>query len=152
LGLRKNPPLIYCATECTFEIKSRISLAKVALNKKNALFISKLDLDLGKGKKLVKCYIWSIALYVAETWTLRKIDQKYLGSFEMWCWGTMEKFIWTGHVKNEEVLYRDKEERNSLQTIIRSKANWIGHILRRNCLLKHVIEGEIEGRIAVTGR
>ena len=34
----------------------------------------------------------------------------------------------------------------------RRKANWIGHILRRNCLLKHVTEGNIEGRIEVKGR
>jgi len=41
-------------------------------------------------KKLVKCYIWSMALYGAETWTLRATDQKYLESFEMWCWRRME--------------------------------------------------------------
>jgi hypothetical protein len=35
-------------------------------------------------KKLVNCYIWSIALYGAETWTLRKVDEIYLGSSEMW--------------------------------------------------------------------
>jgi hypothetical protein len=34
----------------------------------------------------------------------------------------------------------------------RKKANGIGHILRRNYLLKHVIQGKIEGRIEVTGR
>jgi hypothetical protein len=45
------------------------------------LFISKLNLNLKK--KLVKCYIWSIALYGAETWTLRKVEQEYLESFEM---------------------------------------------------------------------
>jgi hypothetical protein len=45
-----------------------------------------------------------------------------------------------------------KEERNILHTIKRRKANWIGHILRRNCLLKHVIEGTLEGRIEMTGR
>jgi hypothetical protein len=45
-----------------------------------------------------------------------------------------------------------KEERNIVHTIKRRKANWIGHILRRNCLLKHVIEGELEGRIEMTGR
>jgi hypothetical protein len=45
-----------------------------------------------------------------------------------------------------------KEERNILHTIKRRKANWIGHILRRNCLLKHVIEGKLEGRIEMTGR
>ena len=44
------------------------------------------------------------------------------------------------------------EERNILHTINRRKANWIGHILRRNCLLKGVIEGKIEGRIEVKGR
>jgi hypothetical protein len=56
--------------------------------------------------------------------------------FEMWCWRRMEKISWTDRVRNEEVLHRVKEERNILLTIKRRKANWIGHILRRNCLLK----------------
>jgi hypothetical protein len=50
------------------------------------------------------------------------------------------------------VLKRVKEERNILHSIKRRKANWIGHILRRNCLLRHVIEGKIKGRTEVTGR
>jgi hypothetical protein len=57
-------------------------MAKAPFNKKKNLFTSKLDLNLRK--TLVKCYIWSIALYGAETWTLRKVDHKYLESFEMW--------------------------------------------------------------------
>jgi hypothetical protein len=65
---------------CTREIKSRTAMAKAAFNKKKNLFTSKLDLKLRK--KLEKCYIWSIALYGAETWTLRKMDQKYLESSE----------------------------------------------------------------------
>jgi hypothetical protein len=32
------------------------------------------------------------------------------------------------------------------------EANWIGHILCRNCLLWQVIEGKIKGEIEVTGR
>jgi hypothetical protein len=79
-------------------------------------------------------------LYGAETWTLRKVDLKYLGSFEMSCWRKMEKISWTDPVRNEDVLQRVKEERNIVHTIKRKKANWIGHILRRKCLLKHVIE------------
>jgi hypothetical protein len=55
-------------------------------------------------------------------------------------------------VRNEKVLHRVKEERNIVHTIKRRKANWIGHILRRNCLLKNVIEGKLEGRIEMTGR
>ena len=103
-------------------------------------------------KKLVKCYIWSIALYGAETWTLRAVDQKHLESFEMWCWRRTEKIRWTGHVRNEEVLLRVKEQRNILHEIRKRKANWIGHILHKNCLLQRVIEGKIKGGIEVTER
>ena len=61
---------------CTREIKSMIAMAKAAFNKKKTLFTSKLDLNLRK--KLVKCYIWSMAFYGVETWKLRAADQKYL--------------------------------------------------------------------------
>jgi hypothetical protein len=103
-------------------------------------------------KKLVRCYVWSIALYGAETWTLRATDQKQLQSFEMWCWRRMEKISWTDHVRNEEVLLTFKEQRNILHEISKWKANWIGHILRRNCLLQQVIEGKIKEGIEGTGR
>jgi len=69
-------------------------MAKAAFNKKRTVFVSILDLELRK--KLMKYYIWSIALYGAE-------------SFEMWCWRRMEKISWTDHVRNEEVLFRVKE-------------------------------------------
>jgi hypothetical protein len=55
-------------------------------------------------------------------------------------------------VRNEEVLYRVKEEKNILHTIERRKTNWIGRILHRNCLQKHVIEGQLEGRTEIMGR
>ena len=64
----------------------------------------------------------------------------------------MEKISWTDHVRKEELLLRVKEQRNILHEISKRKANWIGHILRRNCLLQRVIEGRIKGEIEVTGR
>ena len=88
-------------------------------NKKN-LFTSTLDLELGK--KLVKCYIWSTALYGAETGTFRAVD-KQLESFEMSCWRRMEKISWTDRVRNEEVLLQVNEQRNILHAIRKLKAN-----------------------------
>ena len=64
----------------------------------------------------------------------------------------MEKISWTDHVRNEDVLLRVNEQRNILHEIRKRKANWIGHILRRNCLLKQVIEGKIKGEMEVTRR
>jgi len=52
----------------------------------------------------------------------------------------------SSHVRKGKVLHRVKEERNILRTIRRRKGNWFVFILRRNCLLKHVIEGKIVGR------
>jgi hypothetical protein len=64
----------------------------------------------------------------------------------------MEKISWADNVRNEEVLLRVKEQRNILHEISKRKANWVGHIFRRNCLLQQVIEGKIKGGIEVTGR
>jgi len=64
----------------------------------------------------------------------------------------MEKISWTDHVRNEDVLLRVKEQRNILHEIHKRKANWIGHILSRNCLLQRVTEGKIQGGIEVTER
>jgi hypothetical protein len=59
---------------------------------------------------------------------------------------------WTDHVRNEEVLLRVKEQRNIIHEIIKRRTNWIGHILRRNCLLEQVIKPKIKEGIEVAGR
>jgi hypothetical protein len=59
---------------------------------------------------------------------------------------------WADRVRNEEVLQRVGLETNIIYTIKRRKANWIGHILCRNCLLKHVVEGKTGGRTEVKER
>jgi hypothetical protein len=76
----------------------------------------------------------------------------HLDSFEIWCWRTIE-ISWTDHVRiggsDTEIV---KKQRNMLHEIRIRKDNWICHILRRNCLLKQVIEGNIKGGIEVKGR
>jgi hypothetical protein len=57
---------------------------------------------------------------------------------------------WTDHVRKEEVLLRVKEQRNILHEIRKRNANWIGHILRRNCFLQQDTEGKIKGVVEVT--
>jgi hypothetical protein len=82
-----------------------------------------------------------VALYGAETWVVWEIDEQ----FETWCWRMLE-ISWTDRVKNEEVLRVIREERNIPHAVnITRTADWIGQILRRNCLLKHVTEVTLEG-------
>ncbi|KAJ4449703.1 hypothetical protein ANN_01107 [Periplaneta americana] len=63
----------------------------------------------------------------------------------------MERVNWTDRIRNEAVLERVGEERMMLKLIRKRKRNWLGHWLRRNCLLKDALEGMVNGRI-VRGR
>jgi hypothetical protein len=63
-------------------------LAKAAFN--NRKDPSTKQLQFHVRKKPVMCYIWSIDLYGVENCTLQKVDQKYLGSFNVWCWRKTE--------------------------------------------------------------
>jgi hypothetical protein len=114
------------------------------VNKKKILFTRKLDLQLRK--KLVKCYVWSIALYSAETSTLRKVPWENILKVSK-C--VLEKDVEDQLDRSCEKMRKYyKESRSVLHTVKRGKADCIGQMLGRNCLLKHVIEGKIEG----TGR
>jgi hypothetical protein len=90
---------------CICESKYRIAMAKAACNEK--IFFS-INLVLDLRRKVVKCYIWSIALYGAEAWKLQGAGQKYAENFGMWCWRSMEKISWADCVRNGV-----KEERKS---------------------------------------
>jgi hypothetical protein len=72
----------------TREIKYMIVMGEATFNKRQTLLKQQIGLNLRR--KLVKRYIWSIALCCAETSILRKGDRKYLESFEMWCWRRLE--------------------------------------------------------------
>ncbi|KAJ4429397.1 hypothetical protein ANN_21554 [Periplaneta americana] len=102
-------------------------------------------------KRLVKCFVWIVTEYVAETWTLRRCKRKRLEALETWIWKRMERVEWTDRIRNEAVLERVGEERMMLKLIRMRKRNWLGHWLRRNCLLKDALEGMVNGR-RVRGR
>ena len=59
----------------------------------------------------MKCFVLSVVLYGAETWTLRRNEQKRLERFEMWICRRMECVKWADKIKNKVVLERmGKEE------------------------------------------
>ncbi|KAJ4433583.1 hypothetical protein ANN_15893 [Periplaneta americana] len=82
-----------------------------------------------------------VALYGADTWTLRRSKEKQREEFEMWIWKRMERVKWTDRIRNESVLERVGVERMMLKLIKKRKRNWLGHWLRGNCLLKDALEG-----------
>ena len=73
------------------------------------------------------------------TSSLRRNGQKLLEAFDMWM--RMERVKWTGKIKNTRVLKRVEEGRIMPELIKKRERNWLGHKLRRNCLLKDALEG-----------
>ena len=74
---------------------------------------------------MVSCYVRSIALYGSDTWTLRKLERKYLESFEIWCWRRMEKLKWSDKV-TYVVLEHIEKKRTLLNNIYSEKSiGWV---------------------------
>ncbi|KAJ4451478.1 hypothetical protein ANN_02941 [Periplaneta americana] len=129
---------------CCLEVKRRIAMAKEAFKRKRSIFCGPLEKQLRK--RLVKCFVWSVALYEAETWTLWRNEEKQIEAFEIWIWRRMECVKWTDRIRNEAVLERVSEERMMLKLIRKMKRIWLGHWLRRNCILNDTLEGMVNGR------
>ena len=113
--------LIYALFLIVKVISSIISIAKEAFNRKRSIFCGPLEKELRK--RLVKCFVWSVALYGAETWILRRNEQKWLKVFEMWIWRRMDRVKRTDKTKNAVVLERVGEERIILELIKKRKIN-----------------------------
>ena len=128
---------------CCQEVKQRIAMTKEAFNRKRSIFCESLVKELRK--RLVKCFLWSVALYDAETWTLRRNEQKRLESFEMWSWKGMGLVKWTDKI-NAVVLERVGDGRIMVELTKNRKINWLGLWIRRNCLLNDSLEGMVNGK------
>jgi len=136
--------LISSDAKCHKEIRRRIAMGKEAFTKRKELLRGGLNRHLKK--RMVKTLIWSVTLYGAETWTMRKEDIRRLEAFEMWIWRRMEKISWTKHVTNEEVLNLVEEKRSLVDTVKTRQKNWIGHLLRGDSLQRDIMEGRLEGK------
>lgn len=91
-------------------------------------------------------YVWNVALYGCETWTVGKEEEGKLISFEQWCYRRMMKISWKDRIKNEEVFRRAGEKHTVWKSIKNRKTNLSGHILRHESLIKTILEGMVEGK------
>ena len=103
--------------------------------KKSDLMRGSLSLHLKK--RMVKAFVWTVALYGSETYGLYKKDIQRLEAFEIWIWRRMMKVPWTEHKTNEEILQMVETERKIMNTVRSRQKRWLGHILRHDSLLRN---------------
>jgi len=102
----------------------------------------------GIKKRIIKCLVWSVALYAAETWTLTQADRDRIEALEMWIWRRMEKISWMDKVTNENVLKKVNESKNILNVTRQwnCKRIPIGHVLGHEEFLQEIFEGRTKGK------
>ncbi|XP_068082188.1 uncharacterized protein [Anabrus simplex] len=109
-------------------------------------FLKKLltsNMDIGIINRFLKTFIWSVALYGSEKWTITSSEIKRRGAFEMWCYRRILKVSWIDRITNEEVLNRIGERRSIWLNLTKRSDRMRGHILRRPGLVQLVHEGSV---------
>lgn len=133
---------------CAQEIRARIGKARSTFNRMSTFFKSH-NLALDIKVRLLRCYVFSVLLYGAESWTLNESTTKKLNAFEMWLYRRILRIPWTAKVTNVEVLRTMKKDLELMNTIKARKLEYLGHIMRNNGrygLLQTILQGKISGR------
>ena len=126
------------------DITTKIGMAKSAYTELKHLLTNR-HISIKTRMRVLKCYVWPVLLYGAETWTISKEMRKKLEAAEMWFLRRMMKIEWTAMKTNEEVLGMASTNRKLMHTIRKSQFEFFGHIIRKNGLENLVTTGKVEG-------
>lgn len=134
-------------SDCLQEIKCRIETARSSFMKMKTTLCSK-QIHIKLRTRLLRCYVFSVLYYGAETWTLSKDALKRIEAFEMWTYRRMCHISWIQRINNKEVLERMHKTTECVNTIQRRKLEYLGHIMRNDKyrLLQIILQGKINGR------
>ena len=131
--------------KCEEEIKRRIGMARTNfINMRDVLASRKLTLN--TRKRLIRCYILSTFLYASETWSFSKESLQRIDAFEMWLFRRMLRISYEERRTNEDVMRMAQAHRALKKDIMKRKAEYFGHIIRKDNIQKMLIEGKVEGK------
>ena len=95
---------------------------------------------------IVKALVFSVVMYVCESWTIKKTECRRIGSFELWCWRRLLRVPWTARRSNQFILKETRPEYSLEGLMLKLKLQYFGHLIRRtHSLEKTLMLGKIEG-------
>ncbi|KAI8438254.1 hypothetical protein MSG28_010856 [Choristoneura fumiferana] len=95
----------------------------------------------------MRCLVFPIFLYGAETWTLRKQDRRKIDALEMWCWRRLLRIPWTAHRTNVSILKELNIKERLSSTVQIRILKFFGHIIRNEDSMERlVVQGKVEGK------
>lgn len=131
---------------CEEEIRRRCAVTRSAVEKLKKIWR---DRRITKNTKvrLMRCLVFPIFLYGAETWTIRQKDRSRIDALEMWCWRRLLRISWTEHRTNVSIL-KELHIKQRLSSIVQLRTlKMFGHIIRNEDSMERlVVQGRIEGQ------
>jgi len=115
--------------DSTTEIRRHICLAKEKAVKLDTIWRSR-HIKKALKVRLMKSFVWSVFLYGAESWIIKRSDRDRINSLEMWCWRRLLGVSWREHRTNESILDEIGLEKGLMKSVARLKLQYFGHVVR----------------------
>ena len=95
----------------------------------------------------VKAIVFSVVMYVCESWIIKKAEHRRIDAFELWCWRRLLRVPWTARRSNWSILKEISPEYSLEGLMLKLKLQYFGHLMQRtDSLGKTLMLGKIEGR------
>ena len=131
--------------DCSHEIIRHLLLGRKVMTNLDSILKSK-DITLPNKVRLVKAMVFPVAMYVCESWTIRKAECWRIDAFELWCWRRCLSVPWTARRSNQSILKEISPEYSLEGLMLKLKLQYFGHLMRRtDSLEKMLMLGKIEG-------
>ena len=116
--------------DCSHEIKRCLIPGRKVMINLDSILKSR-DIILPTKVHLVKAMVFPVAMYVCESWTIRKAECWRIDAFELWCWRRRLSVPWTARRSNQSILKEINPEYSLEGLMLMLKLQYFGHLMRR---------------------
>ena len=88
---------------CSHEIKRRLLLGRKVMTNLDSILKNR-DITLSTKVHLVKAVVFPVVMYECESWTIKKVEHRRIGAFELCCWRRLLRIPWTARRSNQSIL------------------------------------------------
>ena len=114
--------------DCSHETKRRLLLGKKVMTNLDGILKSR-DITLPTKVRLVKAMVFPVVMYVCESWTIKKAEDRRIDAFELWCWRRLLRVPWTARRSNQSIL-KEIGSRCSLEgLVLKLKLQYFGYLM-----------------------
>ena len=126
--------------DCSHDIKRCLLLGRKVMTNLNSIFKNR-DITLPTKVHLVKALVFPVVMYGCESWTIKKVEHRWIDAFELWCWRRLLRVPWTARKSNQEI----SPEYSLEGLMLKLKPQYFGHLIwRTDSFEKTLMWGKIE--------